>query len=144
MNMRIAQLRPAFAFLLAVTLAAIIFASAPAEEIDTKLTGAEETPPIATSAYGTARISINADKIVAGKIETSGIEGFAARIHLGSPGQAGPPIIALVKSDKGVWNVTPNSRLTDEQFASFKVGNLYVNVHSAEHPQGEIRGQLIR
>jgi hypothetical protein len=32
--------------------------------------------------------------------------------------------------------------LTDEQFASFKAGNLYVNVHSAEHKPSEIRSQL--
>ena len=34
------------------------------------------------------------------------------------------------------------SKLTDEQYASFKSGNLYVNVHTAEHKPGEIRAQL--
>jgi len=36
----------------------------------------------------------------------------------------------------------PGSKLTDEQYASFKAGNLYVNVHSTEHKPGEIRAQL--
>jgi CHRD domain len=34
------------------------------------------------------------------------------------------------------------SKLTDEQFASFTSGNLYVNVHSPDHKSGEIRAQL--
>ena len=40
------------------------------------------------------------------------------------------------------WSVPPGSKLTDEQYTSFKSGNLYVNVHSAEHKPGEIRAQL--
>ena len=32
--------------------------------------------------------------------------------------------------------------LTEAQMASLKAGNLYVNVHSAANPGGEIRGQL--
>jgi hypothetical protein len=121
---------------------AIIFASAQAEEVKIKLTGAEETPSVVTTASGTARITIAADKTVTGKVETTGIEGIAAHIHLGAPGQAGPPIITLVKAENGQWTVPPGSKLTDEQFASFKAGNLYVNVHSAEHKPGEIRGQI--
>jgi hypothetical protein len=121
---------------------AIIFASAQAEEVKIKLTGAEETPSVVTTASGTARITIAADKTVTGKVETTGIEGIAAHLHLGAPGHAGPPIITLVKAENGQWTVPPGSKLTDEQFASFKAGNLYVNVHSAEHKPGEIRGQI--
>lgn len=40
------------------------------------------------------------------------------------------------------WVVPAGSRLTDSQYESFKAGNLYVNVHSAEHKSGEIRTQL--
>jgi hypothetical protein len=87
-------------------------------------------------------ITIAADKSVSGSIKSTGIDGTVAHIHLGAPGDAGPPIITLTKGENGVWSVPAGSKLSDEQYTSFKSGNLYVNVHSAEHKAGEIRGQL--
>jgi hypothetical protein len=111
-------------------------------EVKVNLVGAEETPPVATSASASGVIAIAADKTVSGTIKTTGIDGTVAHIHVGAPGQAGPPIITLIKSGEGVWSVPVGSKLTDEQYASFKAGNLYVNVHSAMHQPGEIRAQL--
>jgi hypothetical protein len=120
----------------------ISIGSASAADVKVHLTGAEETPPVTTSAAGTGTITIGADKSVSGTVKTTGIEGTVAHIHLGAPGEAGPPIITLSKAADGTWSVPAGSKLTDEQYASFKAGNLYVNVHSAEHKPGEIRGQL--
>ena len=113
-----------------------------AVDLKVNLNGAEETPPVTTSASGTGTISIAADKSVSGTIKTAGMDGTVAHIHVGAPGQSGPPIITLSKSAEGAWSVPAGSKLTDEQYASFKAGNLYVNVHSAEHKPGEIRAQL--
>ena len=82
------------------------------------------------------------DHVVSGTIKTTGIDGTVAHIHLGAPGKSGPPIITLNKGADGTWLVPAGSVLTDEQYASFKAGDLYVNVHSAEHKPGEIRAQL--
>jgi len=133
--------RAAFA---SVAAAAFLFSAgaAPARDVKVKLTGAEETPPVTTSATGDGKISIAKDHTVKGSIKTTGIEGGAAHIHVGAPGQSGPPIITLTKGEGGTWKVPDGSKLTDEQFASFTGGNLYVNVHSADHKSGEIRGQL--
>ena len=111
-------------------------------EMQLKLTGAEETPPVATSAAGVGTIAIAADKSVSGSVKTTGIDGTMAHIHVGAPGEAGPPIITLTKGDNGVWSVPAGAKLSDEQYQSYKSGNLYVNVHSAAHKGGEIRGQL--
>jgi len=131
--------------MLAVLGAAILmlFAGAAfAKDVKVTLTGDEETPPVTTSAKGTGTISVAKDHTVKGTVKTTGIEGVAAHIHVGAPGQSGPPIITLTKGADGTWTVPKGSKLTDEQFASFTSGNLYVNVHSADHKAGEIRGQL--
>jgi CHRD domain len=141
MNVVASRARPAFA---RVTTAALVLlaGSAMAKDVKVTLTGAEETAPVSTSATGTGKISIAKDHTVKGSIKTTGIEGVAAHIHVGAPGQSGPPIITLTKGADGTWTVPAGSKLTDEQFASFTSGNLYVNVHSAEHKPGEIRAQL--
>ena len=120
----------------------VIGGSALAVDLKLHLSGAEETPPVTTSASGAGTITIAADKSVSGTIKTVGVEGTVAHIHVGAPGQSGPPIITLDRGADGVWSVPNGSKLTDGQYASFKAGNLYVNVHSAEHKAGEIRGQM--
>ena len=127
-----------------VAAAAMMAFSASAFAVDVKvnLTGAEETPPVTTAASGSGTISIAADKSVSGTIKTTGIDGNAAHIHVGAPGQSGPPIITLEQGTAGVWKVPAGSKLTADQYENFKAGKLYVNVHSAEHKPGEIRAQL--
>lgn len=116
--------------------------SALAADLQVNLTGAQETPPVTTSASGTATITVAADKLISGTIKTKSIDGTMAHVHVGAPGKSGPPIITLTKDADGVWKVPAGSKLTDEQYASFKAGDLYVNVHSAMHQPGEIRAQI--
>ena len=106
------------------------------------LTGKEEVPAVETTATGTGTITIGADKSVSGSVTTKGIEGVAAHIHQAAMGKNGPPIVALEKGADGVWSIPKGSKLTEEQVAAYKAGELYVNVHSAAHKGGEIRGQL--
>jgi hypothetical protein len=134
--------KPRVGALLAAAALTLVGGLAAAKDVKVSLTGAEETPPVTTSATAVGTIKISKDKTVSGSVKTSGIEGIAAHIHVGAPGQSGPPIITLTKGDDGVWSVPAGSTLTDEQYASFKAGNLYLNVHSAEHKPGEIRAQL--
>jgi hypothetical protein len=54
----------------------------------------------------------------------------------------GPVIIPLTKGPNNTWSVPAGAKLTDAQYASFKAGNLYVNVHSAANKGGEICSRL--
>jgi hypothetical protein len=133
---------PKTAALTLVSVLALASAGAVAKDVKVTLTGAEETPPVTTSATGHGTIHIAADKSVSGSVKTKGIEGTMAHIHVGAKGEAGPPIITLTKGADGTWTVPDGAKLTDEQLADFKSGKLYVNVHSDQHKPGEIRAQL--
>ena len=130
--------------LIAAIAGALLIGSGMAVAGDSKvsLTGADEVPAVTTSATGAGTISVKDDKSVSGKVTTKGILGTVAHVHLGAPGKNGPPVITLTKTSDDVWSVPEGSKLTDEQYASYKAGDLYVNVHSAEHKGGEIRAQL--
>jgi hypothetical protein len=116
--------------------------TAQAVDVKVKLTGDQEVPAVTSTATGVGSIVIKDDKSVSGSIRTIGIEGTLAHIHLAEPGKNGPPIITLTKTAENTWSVPEAAKLTDEQYKAFKDGNLYVNVHSAEHKGGEIRTQL--
>jgi hypothetical protein len=109
----------------------------------TSLTGAQEVPAAKTDAQGTSSIKIAADKSVTGSVMTSGMVGTMAHVHLAAKGQNGPPIITLEKKSATEWSVPAGAKLTDEQYAAYKAGNLYVNVHSDAYKAGEIRAQLL-
>jgi hypothetical protein len=121
---------------------ASVLGVASAGDVSVTLTGKDEVPAVDTKATGKGTITIGNDMSVKGSVKTTGVMGVAAHIHEAPPGKAGPPIITLTKSGDDTWTVPEGSKLTDAQYEAFKAGNLYVNVHSAEHKPGEIRGQL--
>jgi hypothetical protein len=122
----------------------LLLASGLALASDSKvtLTGKEEVPAVETAATGSGTITVGADKSVSGSVTTKGMDGIAAHIHQAAVGKNGPPIISLEKAGDGKWSVPKDSKLTDEQLAAYKAGELYVNVHSAAHKGGEVRAQL--
>lgn len=128
----------------AVLTVVLLLGSGLALASDSKVTlaGKDEVPAVETAATGSGTITVGADKSVSGSVTTKGIEGIAAHIHLAAAGKNGPPIISLEKSGDGKWSVPKDSKLSDEQLAAYKAGELYVNVHSAAHKNGEIRAQL--
>ena len=111
-------------------------------EIKVTLSGDQEVPPVATSAKGTGTITVEKDRSVRGSVTTSGVQGVAAHIHRAATGKNGPPIITLTKASENAWSVPEGTKLTDEQFAAYEAGELYINVHSAANKPGEIRGQI--
>lgn len=116
--------------------------SAMAQNIALKLSGDAEVPPVKTSAEGSGTIKVAPDMSVSGSVTTTGIAGTMAHIHMAAAGKNGGVIIPLKGAGDGKWTVPDGAKLTEAQYQAFKAGELYVNVHSAMAPGGEIRGQL--
>jgi hypothetical protein len=107
------------------------------------LTGAQEVPAVATSASGRSTISVASDQSVSGSVIVTGMEPTVAHIHQGATGMNGPVILPLVKTAPMTFSVPPGTKLNDAHYAALKEGKLYVNVHSAAHPGGEVRVQMV-
>lgn len=106
------------------------------------LSGSNEVPAVTTAASGEAHFTVDRDWTIQGKVTTQGLAATAAHIHEGASGTNGSVIVPLARTGENEWSVPPGSRLSDVQFRSYRAGRLYVNVHSAAYPGGEIRGQL--
>jgi hypothetical protein len=116
--------------------------AANAAPIHATLSGAQEVPPVETSASGTAKFQLKTDRALSGSVRTKGIEGVAAHIHDGASGVNGPVLITLNRKNDHEWTVPVGTKFTAQQVESLKAGTLYVNVHTDAHKNGEIRGQL--
>ena len=125
----------------ALLVGALSAGAAFAVEVKVTLSGANEVPPVTTSASGGGTITVGDDRSVSGSVSTTGVAGTAAHIHEGAAGKNGPVIVPLTKEGDH-YKVPAGAKLTEAQMASFKAGKLYINVHSAANPSGEIRGQL--
>lgn len=128
---------------LGALLGATIFATSTGMVMAAQITlsADQEVPPVSSSAKGSGTINVSEDKSVSGSVKISGMNANAAHIHEGAPGTSGPVLIPLKKSGNA-WAVPPGTKLTDEQYQSYLAGKLYVNVHSAKHKDGEVRGQI--
>ncbi len=121
---------------------ALASASAGAQVMQVALSGAQEVPPVTTTASASGTIAVAADLAISGSINTTGVEGTMAHIHKAPAGQNGPVVVPMVKTADNVWSIPAGAKLTEAQYQDLKEGNLYINVHSAAYKGGEIRGQL--
>lgn len=127
---------------------AALLASVPAAaavvHFTAKLTGAAETPPNDTKGTGNAAVSLDtASKKISWKITYSGLTGSATMAHFHGPAAVGKAAGVAVPLPNPVTSPTRGSAsVTDAQIGDLQAGMWYVNVHTAAHPDGEIRGQL--
>ena len=123
-----------------------------------KLDGNDEVPPVNTTSEGVINFKTKSG-VMTWKMNITGItDATGAHIHKGKVGENGDVVVDLLKvskhsdTPKGMimrGNVTDSSltgpmagqTLADLQTAMTN-GDTYVNVHTQDHPDGEIRGQV--
>jgi hypothetical protein len=119
----------------------------------TRLTGAQEVPPVGGNLSGSTDIVITQTKCPAsttslscpqafGTVTVSGFTPTAAHIHRGKAGANGPVIVTLTKTGENSFEVPASTFVSDSDYGAYNDNELYVNVHSANNPNGEVRGQL--
>ena len=113
----------------------------------TTLSGANEVPPVTTSATGTANATLDGDELtVEGTFAGLSsalheVSGSAAHVHNAPAGQNGGILFNLtVNTSNGSFS--GSKTLTDAEKDAFEAGNFYVNIHTANNMGGEIRGQF--
>ncbi|MFQ5341158.1 MAG: CHRD domain-containing protein [Anaerolineae bacterium] len=118
------------------------------QALQARLTGDEEAPPVATGAGGQATFVLSADQTqLSYRVTAENIEDVTAvHIHRGGPGENGPILFELFDGagtfdpDNPISGAVEMSATDVDELLS---GDLYVNAHTDEHPDGEIRGQII-
>jgi hypothetical protein len=120
------------------------------------LSGQGEVPPVQTIANGTADLIPTNDRIDY-FVNTTNLEGIAAgHIHLAPPGQNGTIVVTLFNITSPQNQPYFNGNFTGENLEGPMQGNplseligamnngtSYVNVHTKQNSNGEIRGQII-
>jgi CHRD domain len=129
------------------------------KKFSAQLSGDQEIPPVQTNASGMAWFKSNRDTLEF-ELNVTDLQGITmAHIHNGKQGEIGPPVLPLYKSDSPTilmngklasGNITAN--MLEGPMAGKQIANLttamknsetYVNVHTQQNPNGEIRGQII-
>lgn len=128
-------------------------------EINGTLSGQQEVPPVETMATGAAEFLpvLPTNETIDFSVNATGIEGVTAgHIHSGVEGENGPVVVTLFQFDPAQNEVSERGTITADMLEgpmegmtiadllpAMKNASTYVNIHTEQNPDGEIRGQIM-
>jgi hypothetical protein len=134
-----------------VVLCAVVFAvpatAARSATVSTKLSGKENVPPVHTKGRGAAEFKLKpSDGMICYELRARDLSSppVAAHIHKGPPGMDGPIVVHLRPPAGGKSSDCVPAERNLIRSISRHPHAYYALVHTAEFPDGEIRGQLER
>lgn len=117
-------------------------ASASAQTFVFHLRGDQEVPPVGTAASGGCMGTLNQGAAqFAITCVHSVVDATIMHIHRGAPGVNGP--IAFDMGNPASPVTATWTGMTAADISELLAGNLYMNIHTAGRPAGEIRGQIL-
>lgn len=112
--------------------------------------GAQEAPPVESDGTGSGTFTLNtAGTVLSYEITASGLSGpvTLAHFHIGPPGVSGGIVFeitdAITEDEDGNITAAGEWQIDAADVTALLDGDIYVNLHTAAHPAGEIRGQLV-
>ena len=128
-------------------------------EFATNTTGQQEVPPVDTQAVGEAILvqDLPLNQTIHYFVNVTGTEGITqGHIHSGAEGENGPIVVTLFNFESPQSVVLENGtfaasnlegpmqgKTIPDLIAAMKNGSTYVNIHTEQNPEGEVRGQLV-
>lgn len=130
--------------------AALVFSAAPAfaEVINLKadLKGSSEVPPSESPGTGTLEGTFDTDtKVFTWTINYEGATGPVTGAHFHGPASetdVADPVLPLEGDLASPVNGT--ATLDDQQATDLQGGAWYINLHTEQYPDGELRGQVLK
>jgi len=126
----------------------LVLAQGALKKFTANLSGKSEVPRVDTKATGTAQFQISADgKQIDYELNVKDLNNFMmAHIHQGKSGENGPPIVMLSMGKGKITSGDLQGPLNGEQLSDLaklmQNRNTYVNVHTQQNQNGEVRGQI--
>lgn len=126
----------------------MVSAAHPPQIFQAKLSGNNEVPPVTTSATGIAQFQLSPDgKALSYTLTVNNINTVTmAHIHQGKAGENGQPVAPLSVGKGTITSSDLIGPLAGKQVSDLvnliNSGQAYANVHTEQHKNGEIRGQI--
>jgi hypothetical protein len=124
----------------------VSLASARMIVLSATLDGQKQVPPVETAGKGTAEVSYDTNtRQLDWTVTYGGLSGPATAAHFhgpAGPGENAPPVISFKAPLASP--VSGSATLTEEQAKELLDGKFYINIHTAAHKDGEIRGQVTK
>jgi hypothetical protein len=117
--------------------------SAEMQNYKADLKASEEVPPNDSAGKGTAEVMLDTDaKKVSWKVNFEGLTGDPTAAHIHGPANVGENAGPIVDMSANIMEGSGD--VTAEQIQMIQEGKAYINIHTAQYPDGEIRGQVAK
>lgn len=150
-------MNPRIAIALLASVAGLVASPAAAQETEMKfMADIQPAEGVDSQGTGMADVTLDPDSMtLRWQMVYDGLTGEPVAAHFhgpAEPGETAPPVIDMttdIMGDELTDEPLPtdimagSAELTEEQIADFQAGMWYINIHTEQYPDGEIRGQVV-